>query len=1044
MKGIILAGGRGTRLSPLTNGINKQLLPVYDKPLIYYPLSLLMLAGIREILVISTAEALPSFRSLLKDGHQWGLHFDYAEQSEPRGLADAFLVGSKFIGSEPVCLILGDNIFYGFGLPDTLQAAATLTKGAMVFACPVREPQRYGVVEFDLSGRAISIEEKPPKPRSNYAVPGIYFYDDKVVQMAASLKPSARGELEITDLNRAYLERGQLDVNFLGRGVAWLDAGTHESLLQAANFVQAVEERQGMMIGAPDEAAYRLGYITAEQLRLLAEPMSSSYGDYLRRVLDECQLPINKSPEREGERSIATDRGSVQYHQTKVPPDDPGSRPFVSVVMPVRNEETFIARSLNAVLAQDYPSERMEVIVADGSSTDLTRQIVQTFQARDPRLKLINNPEKIVSTGLNLALQQAKGQVIVRVDGHCEIADDYVLRCVEHLLNDDVEGVGGPLETIGETPLACVIASTMSSFFGVGDSAFRTKRDRTMLTDTVAFPAYTRSIIERAGPFDEELVRNQDDEYNYRLRKMGAKILLASDVHCRYYSRSSLRSLWRQYFQYGYWKVRVFQKHSGQMQLRQFVPPLFVAACLAALLLLPLYPVTGYFLGIAVSTYAFANILASLLSSRKNKYSLLPLVPIAFATLHLAYGLGFLTGFLRFWSYWGENQNKSQSPASADTSLGVVRNVLTHNLKDQRDLESEQGGARKSYPFVSVLMPIRNEAEFIEGSLGAVMAQDYPHDRMEILISDGMSTDTTREIIERIKRNNPNITLSLIENAAHAVSPAMNVALERAKGEVIIRVDGHTLIARDYIRECVAALERSGARNVGGLMSAVGFGLFGQAVSVATSAPFGVGGARFHYSNREEWVDTVYMGAWPRDVFRDIGTFDEEMVRNQDDEFNYRLRAKGGKIFLTPRIKSQYYNRTTVGSLWRQYFQYGFWKVRVMQKHSGQMQLRHFVPPLFVMLLIVSLLMMPLHSVSGFMFGLLLASYLVGNIGASFLEARRTNWQSLPLLPVTFAILHLSYGLGFLLGLAKFWNRWGSQKNRLENFDGQNQEMGRA
>ena len=1035
MKGIILAGGRGTRLSPVTYGVNKQLLPVYDKPLVYYPLSLLMLAGIREILIITTPEDLNSFRCLLKDGKQWGLTFEYAEQNEPRGLADAFLIGRDFIGREPVCLILGDNIFYGYGLPDTLQAAATLTKGAMVFASPVREPHRYGVVEFDSSGRAVSIEEKPEKPRSNYAVPGIYFYDHGVVEIAENLKPSARGELEITDVNKTYLERGQLQVEFLGRGVAWLDAGTHESLLQAANFVQAVEERQGLMIGAPDEAAYRIGYISSEQLRVLAEPMSSSYGDYLRRVLEENDLPTSRSLQRGGERLKGTNDGSVQYPQKKEP--DPGIWPFVSVVMPVRNEAAFIGQCLAAVLMQSYPSDRMEVIIADGMSTDGTRQIVESFQVRHPKLKLITNPGKIVSTGLNLAIQQANGEVIVRVDGHCEIAGDYIQRCVEHLLNDEVEGVGGPLETIGETPLAGVIAAAMSSSFGVGGSAFRTKMDRTMLTDTVAFPAYTRSIVERAGPFDEELVRNQDDEFNYRLRKMGAKILLASNVHCRYYSRSSLRSLWRQYFEYGYWKVRVMQKHPGQMQPRQFVPPLVVATCLMALLMLPLFPVTRYLLGLAVGSYAIANIFASLLSLRRTRYSLLPVLPIAFATLHLAYGLGFLTGFIRFWSYWGRNQNKSPSPA-------IVSSSLAHDLKNQPDLESQADLAGKSYPFVSVLMPIRNEAEFIAASLGAVLTQDYPRDRMEVLISDGMSTDTTREVISRLQRVNPDIKIMLIDNPSQAVSAGMNVGLARARGEVIIRVDGHTLIFRDYIRECVNALERSGANNVGGPMNAVGFGRFAEAVAVATSSPFGVGGARFHYSNREEWVDTVYMGSWPSDVFRRIGTFDQEMVRDQDDEFNYRLRAAGGKIFLTPRIKSQYYNRTTIGSLWRQYFQYGYWKVRVMQKHPREMRLRQFVPPLFVGVLIMLLLMTPFVNFSGFLLGLAVTSYLVGNLAASLLEAINKGGQSLILLPVVFATLHISYGLGFLVGLAKFWNRWESQKNRLKHFDEQKQELRQA
>lgn len=287
MKGIILAGGRGTRLHPLTLAASKQLLPVYDKPMVYYPLSMLMLAGIREVLVISTPEDLPIFQRLLGNGHQWGMEFSYAEQDQPRGLADAFRVGAEFLGSQPACLILGDNIFYGQGLVSLLERAARLTDGALIFAYPVRDPQRYGVVEFDEQGRALSLEEKPKQPRSNYAVPGIYFYDSQVTELAASLKPSARGELEITDLNRLYLEQGKLQVEVLGRGMAWLDAGTHESLLQAANFVQAVQDRQGLMISCPEEIAYRKKFIDAGQLRQLAQAINNSYGDYLLRLADE-------------------------------------------------------------------------------------------------------------------------------------------------------------------------------------------------------------------------------------------------------------------------------------------------------------------------------------------------------------------------------------------------------------------------------------------------------------------------------------------------------------------------------------------------------------------------------------------------------------------------------------------------------------------------------------------------------------------------------------------------------------------------------------
>ena len=287
MKGIILAGGSGTRLYPLTNGISKQMLPVYDKPMIYYPLSILMMAKIKEILVVSTPSALPIFREILGDGSQWGLKFEYAEQPTPRGIADVFLVGEEFIGNDPVCLVLGDNIFYGHGLWDQLLVANQLEEGATIFAYRVKDPERYGVIEFDEDGHALSIEEKPPKPRSHFAVPGIYFYDNQVVQIAKNLKPSPRGEIEITDVNLQYMAQKQLNVLEMGRGVAWLDAGTHESLLQASNFVQALQERQGLRIACPEEIALRNGFITKEQLRQSVPNHKNEYCQYLLQLLEE-------------------------------------------------------------------------------------------------------------------------------------------------------------------------------------------------------------------------------------------------------------------------------------------------------------------------------------------------------------------------------------------------------------------------------------------------------------------------------------------------------------------------------------------------------------------------------------------------------------------------------------------------------------------------------------------------------------------------------------------------------------------------------------
>jgi len=334
---------------------------------------------------------------------------------------------------------------------------------------------------------------------------------------------------------------------------------------------------------------------------------------------------------------------------------------------------------------------------------------------------------------------------------------------------------------------------------------------------------------------------------------------------------------------------------------------------------------------------------------------------------------------------------------------------------------------RSSNPFVTVIMPIRDEAAFIARSLGAVLAQDYPPDRLEVLVVDGMSGDGTREIVQQtLKHANLSTcqpaNLELLDNPGRIVPTALNIGLRQARGEVIVRTDGHTEIAPDYVRQCVAVLERTGADNVGGKMTAVGQGRFGQAVSLATSSPFGVGGARFHYSDREEWVDTVYLGAWPRTVFERIGGFDEELVRNQDDEFNFRLTQAGGKIWLDPSIRSVYYSRATLRGLWKQYFQYGLYKVRVIQKRGAVPSWRHLVPAGFVLGLVGSILLALLTRQSCWLLGVV-APYALTNGIASLWTARR-NWRTLPLLPLAFLILHLAYGCGFWLGLVRFGRRF--------------------
>lgn len=338
------------------------------------------------------------------------------------------------------------------------------------------------------------------------------------------------------------------------------------------------------------------------------------------------------------------------------------NKPFVSIIVPIRNEANYIASCLNSILEQDYPADRIEILVADGMSTDHTRAIVRDFQNRHSNIHLVNNPNLIVPTAMNVAMTFARGDVIIRVDGHCIIAPNYIRNCVAHLAAGNVDGVGGPMETIGETALSETIAVAMSSRFGVGNSAFRTETGTTKLVDTIPFPAYSREIVERAGYYDEELVRNQDDEYNYRIRELGGKLLLADNVRSTYYSRDSLGKLWKQYFQYGLYKVRVFQKHPHQMSLRQFVPPAFVAALILFSIMALIVNTGLVLLGFVAASYLGANLLASLLTAARKGWRHFALLPVMFGILHVSYGAGFLAGLVIFMNRWLDKTGNVPQP----------------------------------------------------------------------------------------------------------------------------------------------------------------------------------------------------------------------------------------------------------------------------------------------------------------------------------------------------------------------------------------------
>jgi succinoglycan biosynthesis protein ExoA len=598
-------------------------------------------------------------------------------------------------------------------------------------------------------------------------------------------------------------------------------------------------------------------------------------------------------------------------------------RPRVSVLLPIRNEERYIARCLDSLAAQDYPPERCEVLVMDGRSTDRTREIVERYRDRLPGLRLLDSPHRSVPFGMNLGIEAARGEVIVRVDGHCVLAPDYVRRCVEVLEETRAQCVGGPMRCRGEGYWGEAIAAAMNAPFGVGSVLFR-REDYRGTADTVYLGAWPRELFAHIGMFDEEMTNNQDDELAYRLGKAGGLILLDPTIRSTYFARTSVTRLARQYYRYGLYKVRVFQKHPFRMKLRHFVPPTFVVAAIALAAAAPFDPRAAWFGGALAALYVAANVVAAAALARATRVAFLPAYPLLFAILHFSYGAGFLAGLGRFGSRWLVPE---EEPPRLPTR-GVP-------------LAGEP-------PRVSVVVPMRNEAPHLDEFFDSLRRQDYPRDRLEFLLVDGESEDGTRQRAEREQTDFAPGNLRVLRNPRRSTPEGLNLALREATGSVIVRMDVHAVYAPDYVRQCVTHLLSTGAAQVGGPQVAEGKGLIAEAVAAALNSPFGVGGATFRYLRRRSEVESVYLGCAWTEALRGLGGWNVDALYDEDTDLHARMRRQGGVLLLLPEIRVRYRPRSTWFGLALQYFRYGLGRARTFRRYPETMRVSHLVPPAFL------------------------------------------------------------------------------------------------
>jgi succinoglycan biosynthesis protein ExoA len=684
--------------------------------------------------------------------------------------------------------------------------------------------------------------------------------------------------------------------------------------------------------------------------------------------------------------------------------------PPITIVIAARNEERYIRRCLEHIMQAQYPHELMEILVVDGMSEDHTADVVRDLAAKFPNIRLLSNPRRVAPVAFNLGIEAAKGDIVFFLSAHSAPsgAAGYFKQCVQILLDHpEVWCAGGADHTVGEGFVGRTIAAAMTSPVGAGNARYRLGRYKGYV-DTVT-GCYWRWVFDKIGPFDEELVRNQDDELNFRVIQGGGKIYLDSDIPYGYHARNTFRGFFRQYYQYGFWRIRTIQKHHQPASMRQVAPLGFVLAWLVLILgTIAWWPIDLALAALA-GCYGLALLYGTVDVARREgvKYALL--APLSFAIMHFGYGLGGVAGIVNFVVL--------RRGKSATASSRGARQVAAP------DSGTAMGGPKTGEagptPMISVIVPARNENAYIESCLRHILASDYPKDRLEVLVVDGLSEDGTAETVRRLAAEDSRV--HLVPNPRRITPVAFNLGIEAARGDILFIVSAHGRGAPDYFRRCVRILqEHPEVWCAGGAIRTLGEGYTGQVIAAAMSHAVGAGNARFRLGHYEGYVGTVTSGGYWRWVFDKIGLFDEELIRNQDDDLNFRLRQAGGKIYLDGNLEYDYHSRDSLAMLARQYFQYGFWRIRTLQKHKRPAMLRQVAPLGFVLiwiaLVIGTVLWQPEgYALAGFA-GLYLLALLYGAVGV----ARKAGLRYAPLAPVAFALMHFSYGIGGLMGVWTF------------------------